>query len=113
MSIATKQKRIQRVKMVSTGFFVGTGALLLAFLPFTGFPPHLGFLGIVSLIAAFSIYMKRIWASWLVFILLVSNTVFSTVTLYSVGLSNLLVTTMMLPFLVLTWVIAVEYLRRR
>ena len=42
-----------------------------------------------------------------------SITVFSAVTLYSVGLSNLLVTAMMLPYLVLTWVFTVQLLLKR
>ena len=52
----------------------------------------MGFLGIVSLITAYSLFTKRAWAPWLVFIMLVTITVFSGVTLYSVGFSNLLVT---------------------
>ncbi len=113
MSMATKQKRAKRIQIASTAFFAATGILLLAFLPFTGFPPHMGFIGIVSIITAFSLYTKRVWAPWLVFILLVSNTVFSAITLYSVGLSNLLVTAMLLPFLVLTWVFSVQLLLKR
>ena len=73
----------------------------------------MGFLGIVSLITSYSLFTKRVWAPWLVFILLVSITVFSAITLYSVGLSNLLVTAMILPYLVLTWVFTVQLLLKR
>ena len=113
MSIATKLKGFNRTQLASAAFYAVTGILLLAFLPFTGFPPHMGFLGIVSLITSYSLFIKRVWAPWLVFILLVSITVFSAITLYSVGLSNLLVTAMILPYLVLTWVFTVQLLLKR
>jgi hypothetical protein len=113
VSIATKLKSFNRIQLASIAFFAVTGILLLVFLPFTGFPPHMGFLGIVSLITAYSLFTKRAWAPWLVFIMLVTITVFSAVTLYSVGFSNLLVTAMMLPYLVLTWVFTILLLRRK
>jgi uncharacterized membrane protein HdeD (DUF308 family) len=110
VTITTKQKRINRIQLLTVGFYAVTGILLLAFLPFTSFAPHIGLLGIVSLIAAYSVYMKRKWASWLVFILVVANSVFAGVTLFAVGLSNLLVTGLLIPFLVFTWVVTVEYM---
>jgi hypothetical protein len=111
--LATKLKSFNRIQLASIAFYAVTGILLLAFLPLTVFPPHLGFLGIVSLITAYSLFTKRVWVPWLVFILLVSITVFSAITLYSVGLSNLLVTAMILPYLVLTWVFTVQLLLKR
>jgi len=113
VSIATKLKSFNRVQLASIAFYAVTGILLLAFLPLTGFPPHLGFLGIVSLITAYSLFTKRVWAQWLVFIMLVTITVFSGVTLFSVGFSNLLVTAMILPYLVLAWVFTVQLLLKR
>jgi hypothetical protein len=105
-----KQKRINRIQLFTVGFYAVTGILLLASLPFTSFPPHLGLLGIVSLITAYSVYTKRAWAPWLVFILVVGNTVFAGVTLFSVGFTNLLVTALLIPYLVFTWIVTVEYL---
>lgn len=111
--VTSKQKRYNQIRLISIGFYAVTGALMLAFLPLTGFPPHLGFLGIVSLITAYSIYGARAWAPWLTFILLIANTAFSAVTLYSVALSNLLVTAMLLPFLLFTWFVTVEQRRKK
>jgi hypothetical protein len=113
VSIATKLKSFNRIQLASIAFYAVSGILLLALLPFTGFPPHMGFLGIVSLITAYSLFTKRAWAPWLVFIMLVTITVFSGVTLYSVGFSNLLVTALILPYLVLAWVFTVFLLRRK
>jgi hypothetical protein len=85
----------------------------MAFLPVTGFPPHVGFLGIVSLIAAYSVFVKRFWAPWLAFVLLFANTAFSVVTLYSVGFSDVLVSAALAPFLVLTWFVTIEQQRTK
>lgn len=111
--LTTKQKRYNQTRLVSVGFYAATGALLLAFLPLTGFPPHVGFLGIVSLIAAYSLFAKRVWAPWLVFILLVAISAFTAVTLYSVALSNVLVTAMLLPYLLLTWIVFIQLQRTK
>jgi hypothetical protein len=64
----------------------------------------------VSLITAYSVYTDRVWAPWLVFILAIGNTVFAGVTLFAEGFSNLSVTAMLIPFLVFTWIVTVEYL---
>ncbi|MCL2475929.1 hypothetical protein [Candidatus Bathycorpusculum sp.] len=74
-------------------------------LPLTRFPPHVGFLGIFSLITAYSLLFKRAWAPWLGFILLVTITVFSLYTLYFVGFSNTLVALSMLLYPVSTWIV--------
>ena len=113
MSIAEKLKSASHIQLIPTAFYTVTNLLLLASLPLSGFPPHLGFLGIVSLITAYSLFTKRFWASWLVFILLVSNTVFSLYTLYSVGLSNVLVALSMAAYAVLTWIVTALVLIKR
>jgi hypothetical protein len=110
VTITHKQKRINRIQLFTVGFYAVTGILLLAALAFTDFAPHLGLLGIVSLITAYSVYLKRAWAPWLVFILVVANTVFAAFTLFAVGFSNLLVTALLIPYLVFTWIVTVEYL---
>ncbi len=104
MSLSAKLRSTSRPKLAAISFYAVTGILLLAFLPLTGFPPHMGLLGIVSLITAYSLFTGRAWTPFLVFILLVANTVFALYTLYSVGFSNFLVGLSMLAYAVLTWV---------
>jgi hypothetical protein len=111
--VTSKLKRANQIRLLSIGFYAVTGALLMAFLSVTGFPPHVGFLGIVSLIAAYSVFMKRFWAPWLAFVLLFANTAFSAVTLYSVGFSNVLVSAALVPYLVLTWFVTIEQQRTK
>ncbi|MDR0373780.1 MAG: hypothetical protein LBI79_09605 [Nitrososphaerota archaeon] len=113
MSIATKLKSLNRNQLIAIVFYVSTGILLFASLPLTRFPPHLGFLGILGLISAYSLLTKRAWAPWLMFILLITNTVFSLYTLYFVGLSNVMVALSMLTYAVLTWIVTALVLIKR
>jgi hypothetical protein len=113
VSLSTKLKTFKPIQLASIAFYGVTGIILLAFLPFTGFPPHVGFLGILSLITAYSLFVKRGWAPWLVAIHLFVNTAFALVVLFSVGFSNLLVALSMLAYAVLTWVLTAYLLLKR
>jgi len=85
----------------------------MASLPLTGYPPHVGFLGILSLITAYSLFTKRAWAPWLVAGLFITITAFSLVTLVSAGFSNILVAISMLGYALLTWVFTMYLLLKR
>ena len=113
MSLSAKLKTFSGVQLGSIGFYALTGLLLLAFLPLTGFPPHLAFLGVLSLITAYSLFLRRFWAPWLVFILLVTNSGFALYTLYAVGFSNLLVALALVAFAALTWAVTASLLIKR
>lgn len=113
MSIATKLKTMNRFDLASIAFYAVTGIILLVFLPLSGFPPHLALIGIVSLITAYSLFTKRVWAPWLVAILFVVNSVFSLYTLYSVGFSNVLTALSMIVYAVLTWLFTIYLLLKR
>jgi hypothetical protein len=107
-------KRLNPAQRAAVVFFIATGILLLAFLPLSGFPPHLALLGILSLITAFSLFTNRTWAPWLVILLLIVNSVFSLYTLYAVGFSNIIVAFAMISYVALTWAVAVWlWLRRK
>jgi hypothetical protein len=64
----------------------------------------------VSLVTAYSLFAKRMWAPWLVAILLIVNSVFSIWTLAFVGFSNLLVALSMIGLLILTWLASIYLL---
>jgi hypothetical protein len=103
VSLATKLKTFKPLEIASLAYYAVTGIILLAFLPLTSFPPHLGFLGILSLITAYSLFLKRGWAPWLVASMFIIITAFSLDTLFTVGFSNVLVGVSMLGYAVLTW----------
>jgi hypothetical protein len=113
VSLATKLKALNRMEIASIAFYAVTGIILFVFLPLSGFPPHLALIGIVSLITAYSMFTKRVWAPWLVGILFVVNSVFSLYTLYAVGFSNALTAVSMIVYAVLTWVFSINILLRR
>ena len=113
MSIATKLKTFKPFQLAAIAFYAVTGIILLAFLPLTGYPPHLGFLGILSLITAYSLFAKRGWAPWLVAVQFIVNTAFSLDILFSIGFSNILIALSMLAYAVLTWVFTAYIILKR
>ena len=113
MSLVTKLKTFSTFKLASIAFYAVSGIILLAFLPLTGYPPQVGFLAILSLITAYSLFVKRSWSPWLVVIVLILNSVFSLDTLFSAGFSNALAGVSMLIYAVLTWVFSAYLLMNR
>jgi hypothetical protein len=113
VSIATKLQRFNRIELASIAFYAITGILLLASLPLTGFPPHISAIGIISLIAAYSMFTKRGWAPCLIAILFFTASAFALFTLYSVGFSNALVALSMIAYVALTWLFTIYLLLKR
>ena len=113
MSLVTKLKTFKPFKLAGLVFYAATGIILLAFLPSTGYPPHLGFLGILSLITAYSLFLKRFWAQWLVGVVFIVNTAFSLDILFSIGFSNVLIALSMLAYAIFTWVFTAYLLLNR
>ncbi len=105
-SLVTKLKRFNRIELAALAFYAISGIILLVLLPFTGFPPQLALLGVLSLITDYGIFIKRVWAPWLLFILFAAATTFSIYTLYAVGFSNVLIGISMIVYAVLTWIFA-------
>jgi hypothetical protein len=113
LSLSKRLKTFKPFQLASLAFYAVTGLILLAFLPLTGYPPHVGFLGIFSLITAYSLFVKRGWAPWLVAILFIVNTAFSLDVLFSVGFSNIVISLSMLAYAVLTWMFTAYLLLKR
>jgi hypothetical protein len=113
VSWASKLKSHNRIELASALFYFISGIILLIYLPLTGFAPQLGFLGIISVISAYGVFTKRVWAPWLVFILFVGASTFSLYTLYSIGLSNVPIALLMIAYAVITWIFAYYVLLKR
>jgi hypothetical protein len=111
--LIAKLKNTSRPRQAAIAFYALSGIILLAFLPLSGFPPHLGFLGILSLITAYSLFTIKSWTPWLVFVLLVANSGFALFTLASIGFSNILVALSMIVFAALTWAATVLVLFKK
>ena len=113
MSLASKLKTFKPFEVASLAFYSVTGIILLAFLFLTGFPPHVAFIGILSLITAYSYFAKRAWTTWLVAALFIIITAFTLDTLFSVGFSNALVGLSMIGYAVLTWIFTAYILLKK
>jgi hypothetical protein len=84
-------------------FYAGIGIILLILLPLANYPPHIGFTGLMSLIAAYGLYTKRRWAKWLVGALFFVATTISLYTIAFILFSNVLVSTGLIVYAVFTW----------
>jgi hypothetical protein len=97
--------RIGSKGMFTTSIFYAiVGIVFLALLPLSGFAPHVGLLGIISLVTAYGLFRKRAWSLWLVVILFVSATTFSLFVLYGDLARELVTSLVMVAYLVLTWI---------
>jgi SNF family Na+-dependent transporter len=113
MSFASKLKAIKTMgirALAPIAFYGVVGILFLVLLPFANFPPHIGLTGIMSLITAYGLFMKRSWAKWLVIALFFVATTISLYTLYYITFSNWIVSISMIAYAVLTWVFTVRTL---
>jgi hypothetical protein len=110
VSIQARIQKLKRIELLSITFYIVSGILLIVALPFANYAPHLGFLGILSVITAYSLLVKRSWTPWLVVVLLIVNSVFSIYTLAAAGFNNILVGLSMVGLLVLTWLTSIYLL---
>ena len=104
MQLASKLKTQTPISLASVAFYGIVGLIFLIMLPLSGFPPHIGLIGITSIVAAYGLLMKRTWANWLVAALFFVATVFSLFTLYYVIAIDAVAATTMIAYAVLTWI---------
>ena len=113
MQLASKLKTLTPISLASVAFYGIVGIIFLIMLPLSGFPPHIGLIGITSIVAAYGLFMKRTWANWLVAALFLVATVFSLFTLYYVIATDAVAATSMIAYAVLTWVFTVIVIKTR
>jgi hypothetical protein len=113
VTLSAYLRRLSSLDLAAIAVYTVTGAMLLVFLPLTGYPPHVGFVGIISVITAYSLFTRRSWGRWLVFFLLVTISGFTFYTLYVIWFSNLLVALSMITYAALTWATSLGLLLRR
>lgn len=113
MSLGSKLKMENMGSLASVAFYGLAGLVLLIMLPLSDFPPHIGLMGISSLIAAYGLFKERFWAIWLVAALFFVVTTFTLFTLYYVIASDALVTAGMIAYAVLTWIFTAYAISKR
>jgi hypothetical protein len=90
--------------MLTLIFYLIVGIISFVALVIAYFPLHIGIIGIFSLVTAYGLFRKRNWTIWFVIMLFLIATTFATYTLYYYFWQNLLFTTGVLAYLILTWV---------
>ena len=101
------------VQMVSAIiFYSAVGIICFALLPIANFPPHIGIIGVLSLITACGLFKKRVWTIWFGMVLFFVATTFSMYTLYYLW-QNLVFAASMAVYLVLTWVFTAYMVSKR
>ncbi len=103
MSGAINLRSATPIIIAYLAFYAITGILLLVLLPISNYPPHLALTGVVSLMTAYAVYMKRSWAKWLVAALFFTVTTMTIYTVVFVIFTNVLVSVSLLAYAVLTW----------
>lgn len=94
-------------------FYAVVGVIFLAVMFMSDFPPHIGIIGIFSLVAAYGLYRKRAWAIWFVLILFFAGTAFSAFIIYDVLASNYILGVSVIVYLILTWAFTAYAATRR
>jgi hypothetical protein len=113
MPLKYKLKIESRGVVASFVFYVIAGVVFLVVLPLAYYPPHIGIMGILNLLAAYGLMKKRIWAVWLVVMLFFIGTTFSLVTLYYIFVRDVLIDLGAIAYLILTWIFTAYIITKR
>jgi len=105
MSLKSKLK-IESVGMFAAFIFYAlVGIICFVALPITNFPPHIGIIGILSLITTYGLFKKRVWTIWIVVALFFIATTFSAFMLYYTFGQNMLLNVIVIAYFILTWIL--------
>ena len=75
--------------------------------------PHIGIMGILSLITAYGLFKKRNWSLWVVVALFFIGTTFSAYTLYYTLGKELFLGISVVAYLIFTWVFTIYVAAKR
>lgn len=112
MSIVSKLTESKGFLFVSV-FYMVVALLSLVLMAMTGFPPHMGIIGIFSLAAGYGLLMKRSWSLYPAIILFFVATVFSLYMLYYEFTASILIDLGSAAYLVLSWIATIYVALKR
>jgi len=112
VQLISRIKTQTTTSLASIAFYGVVGIIFLIMLPLSGFPPHVGLLGIASIIAAYGLLFQRKWSTWLVVALFFVATVFSLYTLYFVIGTDAIAAAGMIAYAVLTWIFTIIVVKK-
>jgi uncharacterized membrane protein HdeD (DUF308 family) len=106
MSLKSKLK-IENFGMFAASVFytlVGLLCFMVLIIDERARAPHIGIMGILSLITAYGLFEKRNWSLWVVVALFFIGTTFSAYTLYYTLGEDLFINISAIVYLIFTWV---------
>ena len=107
MSLGSRLKIESKGMFATFAFYAIAGIIFLVLLPMASFAPHLGIVGMFSLITAYGVLRKRVWAIWFVMILFLVGTTFSAFMIFNILQLGYILGVSAIAYLVLTWVFTV------
>lgn len=113
MSLASRLGIDGLGRMLAVVFYVITGIILFVTLPFANFPPHIAIIGILSLITAYGLFVKRSWSLYPVIMLFLIITTFALYMIAFLFTINLILEAGAIVYLVLTWVATIYISSKR
>ena len=106
--------KIESKGMFATSvFYAVVGIIFLVLMPMANFAPHIGIIGVFSLVAAYGVFRKRAWVIWFVIILFFVGTTFSAFMISDILTRNYILGVSMIAYLILTWVFTAYAASRR
>ncbi len=112
MSIVSKLTESKDFLIISV-FYIIVAVLSFVLVPMTGYPPHMVIIGLFSLVAGYSLLMKRSWSLYLVVTMFLIATVFSAYMLYYMFTKDILIDLGATSYLVLTWIATIYVVAKR
>ena len=118
MTLKSKLKVENPVMFLFSAFYTIVGIVFLSIFVVYGLkPPHVGIIGVLSLITAYGVFRMEKWAVWLVVVLfLLGNTVGITTLIFTSRWPAEFGLWLQLPFiiyLIITWVTSVYVVAKR
>jgi hypothetical protein len=113
MSIMSRWKIENNGMLLVSVFYIIVGIICFVVLPLALYPPHFAIIGILSLVTAYGLFMKRSWALYPVIILFLMATVLSIYTLYFLFMEDIMISISITAYLILTWVATAYTVARR
>ena len=104
MSIGSRLKIESKGIFATTAFYAISGVVFFVLLAMASFAPHLGIIGLFSLVTAYGLFRKRAWTIWFVVVLFFVGTTFSAFMMYYVLGTDYLLGMGAIAYLALTWI---------
>ena len=113
MPFGFNYKSKNKMIVVTFLFYTLTGMMFFTEMMLTGFPPHMGIIGILSIITAYGLFMNCTWKNWIITGLFFITTTFSGYTLYYTLGKNLVLNLSISIYLILSLLFTFQTLSKK